>query len=257
MLTIETTDRVRVLTFNRPEVLNAFDSPMYDAVAEALNEAMADPAVAVVILTGAGRAFCAGQDLAEMASGAAAAGEKGPGFPRFMKALIHFDKPLIAAVNGLGVGLGATMLAHCDLVFMAESARLRVPFTRLGVVPEAGSSYLFPARMGWQAAAHFLLSSDWLDAPSAVDCGLAWQVVSDVGLLDASLRCGRDLARRPITSLVESKRLMKAARGTAIADAVNRELDVFPRMVGTPINIESLTAFLEKREPDFRGIDGA
>lgn len=256
MLLIDTTERVRTLTFDRPEVLNAFDNAMYDAVADALREAGADPGVAVIVITGTGRAFCAGQDLLEMADPSATA-EDGPAFPRFMDALLGVDKPLIAAVNGLGVGLGATLLAHCDLVFMAESARLRVPFTTLGVVPEAASSYLFPRRMGWQGAAHFLLSSDWMDAETALESGLVWQVVDDRGLLDATGRVARELARRPISSLVGTKRLMKAARGDAVEETVAREMTAFTGLIGSPANVEALQAFVEKREPVFDGIEGA
>lgn len=256
MLRIETADRVRTVTFDRPEVLNAFNNEMFDRVGRALSGAASDPGVAVVVITGTGRAFCAGQDLGEMAD-PSAIGDEGPGFVRFMDHLVRFDKPLIAAVNGLGVGIGATVLAHCDLVFIAESARLRVPFTRLAVVPEAASSYLLPVRMGWQHAAHFLLSSDWIDAEAAVAQGLAWKVVKDQGLLDATMRTARELARRPICSLVETKRLMMAARGDAIERTIARELEVFPKMIGSPANVEALTAFMEKREPDFTHVEGA
>ncbi len=145
---------------------------LYRATAEALRDAAADPGMAVVVLTGNGRAFCAGQDLGEMASAARALGERrrrrrprfgtGSGFAAFTDGLIRFPKPVIAAVNGLAVGIGFTMLAHCDLVLIADTARLRAPFTTLGVCPEAASSATFPAIMGQQTAAYYLYTAEWM-----------------------------------------------------------------------------------------------
>jgi len=188
MLGLDDHDRVRLLTLDRPEALNAFDNALYDATAAALNEAAADDEVAVVVITGSGRAFSAGQDLVEMAELAAGMGIPGPeaepeslkgvvsGFPGLLDALQSFPKPLMAAVNGLGLGIGFTMLAHCDLVLIAEGARLKTPFTSLGVAPEAASSLLFPVRMGWQQAARVLFTSDWISAAEAVELGIALRV---------------------------------------------------------------------------------
>src|SRR6202522_230896 len=166
---------VRVIAFNRPEVRNAFDTAMYQEVTAALLAADGDEAVGAVVLTGRGVAFTSGQDLAEMAAiatGTAVAGA-GQGFMGLLTSITELAVPLLAAVNGVAVGLGFTLLAHCDLVLIDESARLRVPFAELGVPAEAASSVLFPARMGWQQAARVLLTADWVSAEEAVDLGMA------------------------------------------------------------------------------------
>ena len=149
---IEDAEGVRLVAFNRPEVRNAFDLAMYRAVTEALAGASADDTVHAVVLTGRGQAFTSGQDLREMAAiatGTAGAGA-GSGFRDLLDVVIAFDKPLLAAVHGVGMGLGCTLLGHVDLVLMDQDARLRAPFAEMGVPPEAASSWLLPARMGWQ-----------------------------------------------------------------------------------------------------------
>jgi enoyl-CoA hydratase/carnithine racemase len=258
MLRTDDHGRVRLLTLDRPEALNAFDTELYDAVATALNDASADGAIAVVVLTGEGRAFSAGQDLGEMATLAqdVDASGVGHGFPRFMDALIGFPKPLIAAVNGLGVGLGLTLVGHCDLTLVAESARFRPPFTALGVVPEAASSYTLPAMMGWQAATHALLTSAWISADEAVASGLALRKVADADLVDEALALAAQIAVWPISSVVGTKRVIRAAHTEAIAAARRREDREFSQRTGSPANLEALTAFLEKRPPDFSAIPG-
>ncbi len=260
MLRTDDHGRVRLLTLDRPEALNAFNNELYEAAAAALDGAAADGDVAVVVLTGAGRAFSAGQDLAEMAGLAAGmeGGEPGTdhGFPRFMDALIGFPKPLIAAVNGLGVGLGLTIVGHCDLTIVADTARFRPPFTALGVVPEAASSYTLPAMMGWQRANALLFTSAWLDADGAVAAGLALRKVPLDDLLPEALALAAEIAVWPISSLVGTKRVLRAAHVDAVADARRREDREFAHLVGTPANLEALTAFLEKRPPDFSGIEG-
>jgi enoyl-CoA hydratase/carnithine racemase len=258
MLRTDDHGRVRLLTLDRPEALNAFNTALYDAAADALSAAADDGDIAVVVLTGEGRAFSAGQDLGEMASLAQDVGGSGEGhgFPRFMDALIGFPKPLIAAVNGLGVGLGLTMVGHCDLCLVAESARFRPPFTALGVVPEAAASYTMPAMMGWQAANAALLTSAWISADEAVASGLALRKVPDDALVDEALALAAEIAVWPISSLVGTKRVLRAAHVEAIAEARRREDREFAAMTGSPANLEALTAFLEKRPPDFSQIPG-
>ena len=173
-----------------------------------------------------------------------------------MDALIGFPKPLIAAVNGLGVGLGLTMVGHCDLCLVAESARFRPPFTALGVVPEAAASYTLPAMMGWQAATKALLTSAWISADEAVASGLALRKVADADLVDEALALAGEIAVWPISSLVGTKRVIRAAHGDAVAEARRREDREFAAMTGSPANLEALTAFLEKRPPDFSQIPG-
>lgn len=259
MLRTDDHGRVRLLTFDRPEALNAFNNALYHAAADALDVAAADGDIAVVVLTGEGRAFSAGQDLGEMASLAQdVGGADGTthGFPRFMDALIGFPKPLLAAVNGLGVGLGLTLVGHCDLCLVAESARFRPPFTALGVVPEAAASYTLPLMMGWQAATKALLTSGWISADEAVASGLALRKVPDDQLVDEALALAGEIAVWPISSLVGTKRVIRASHLDAIAEARRREDHEFARMTGSPANLEALTAFLEKRPPDFSQLEG-
>ena len=155
-------------------------------------------------------------------------------------------------MNGLGVGIGLTVLLHCDVVLMASNARLRAPFVPLGVVPEAAGSLLMPAVMGGQPAAVALYTGEWISADAAVACGLALRVVEPDVLLAETLDLADRIAKMPVTSLVETKRLVIAGRIDAIRAARAREDRAFARMVGAPANVEALTAFLEKREPDFR-----
>src|SRR5690606_4988743 len=156
----------------------AFNNPLYKELASALRDAAANDDVHVVVITGTAGAFSAGQDFSEMNAGPAV--DSGPhGFQVLMDALCAFDKPLIAAVNGVAVGIGMTMLLHCDVVYVGESVRMRCPFVTLGVVPEAASSYLLPAIIGFQRAAEVLYTAQWIDAPRAVELGLAARMVPD------------------------------------------------------------------------------
>jgi enoyl-CoA hydratase/carnithine racemase len=222
---------VRLLTLNRPQALNAFDSPLYRAAGEALDAARADDTVKVVVVTGAGRAFSAGQDLDEMAR--LVGGEKvESGFPVLLEALQAFDKPLLAAVNGAAVGIGFTLLPHCDIVLAAEGARFRTPFAEMGVPPEAASSLLFPARMGWQRAAEVLFTSPWLSADEAVACGIALRAVPADDLLTDALDLATTIAAAPLPALRAIKGTMLAARADAVAAARAREEDAFARVLG-------------------------
>ena len=224
---------VRLLTLNRPHALNAFDSPLYRAVGHALATARDDVDVKVVVLTGAGRAFSSGQDLDEMAR--LAAGEStDSGFPVLLDALQSFDKPLIAAVNGAAVGIGFTMLPHCDLVLAAEGARFRTPFAEMGVPPEAASSLLFPVTMGWQRAAEVLLTSPWLSADDAVACGIALRVVAAGDLVGQALDLATAIATAPLAALRAIKGTMLAGRADAVAAARAREEAAFARIWGLP-----------------------
>jgi enoyl-CoA hydratase/carnithine racemase len=254
-MTLQVSDdrRVRTLTLDRPEALNAFNEELYDATAEALLAAAADPAVAVVLLTGAGRAFSAGTDLLEMHRMATDPGfVRGKhGFIGLIDALVDFPKPLVVAVNGLGLGIGATILGFADLGLMSTEARLKCPFTSLGVAPEAASSYLFPALVGRQNAAWALLSSEWISAAEAREMGLVKEVCAPDELLVAARRHADVLAAKPISSLVAVKRTMTEPHRDAIRAARDRENAAFAELMGGPANLEALAAFAEGREPDF------
>src|SRR3954469_4319873 len=184
-LLVDDSLRVRTLTLDRPEALNAFDEALYDATTEALLDAAEDPAVAVVLLTGSGRAFSAGTDLLEMHRMATdPTFERGKhGFLGLVDALAAFPKPLVCAVNGVGLGIGATVLGFADLAFMSSDARLKCPFTSLGVAPEAASSYLLPRLIGRQNAAWLLMSSEWVSAQEALQMGLVWRLCEPGELL--------------------------------------------------------------------------
>ena len=246
MLVAEDHDRVRLITFDRPEALNAFGEDLYDAATDALLDADGDPGISVVVLTGRGRAFCAGQDLGELRQRTTDPDGFTPGrhgFVGFIEALTNFSKPLVCAVNGLGVGLGATMLGYADLVFMSSEARLRCPFTSLGVAPEAGSSFLFPRMMGRQEASWLLLSSEWIDAERCCEVGLAWKVCEPGELLDVALDHAGHLAGFALESLVEGKRLIVEPLLARLADARAREGAAFGRLLESPASSGALEDF--------------
>jgi enoyl-CoA hydratase/carnithine racemase len=186
-----------------------------------------------VVLTGAGKVFSSGQDLEEMAALAAGAGPEGAasGFPTLLDTVQAFDKPLVAAVNGAGVGLGFTLLGHVDIVLVSETARFKVPFAELGVAPEAASSYLLPKRLGPQIAANVLLASAWLSADEAVSCGFALRICTPESLVDEALELATGMATAPLVSLRAIKTLMLQAQGTEVADARAREEAVFAELL--------------------------
>lgn len=244
-------DGVLLLTLNRPERKNAFDETMWREARDALADALADDAVRAVIVTGAGEAFSAGQDLGQMA---ARPDDEPPGFPGFMDRLTAFDKPLLAAVNGVGVGIGLTLLLHCDVVWMAEQARLRAPFVPLGVVPEAASSYLLPLQLGHQRAAEMLFVAEWIDARRAVELGIATRVVPRAQLLPEMRALAMRIAAQPLGALRWTKRTLLAVRADGIRAARRREDAAFAVRIGSPENQEALRAFFEKRPADFRKV---
>jgi enoyl-CoA hydratase/carnithine racemase len=224
---------VRLVAFNRPEVRNAFDTAMYLEVTDALRAADADEGVGAVVLTGRGSAFTSGQDLAEMAAiatGTAVEGA-GQGFMGLLDCVSEVSVPLLAAVNGVAVGLGFTMLAHCDLVLVDGGARLRVPFSELGVPPEAASSYLFPAVMGWQQAARILLTSDWVDADELVRLGLALRTCPPGTVLDETVALAARVAAQPRAATRAVTGLMRAARRDAVLEANRREQGAFAELL--------------------------
>jgi len=244
---------VLLVTLNRPRRKNAFDDPLWDGLAATLRDARKDPAVAVVVVTGAGGDFSAGQDLTAFGMpGEPRADGKPNGYYGCMEALLGFDKPLLAAAKGVGVGIGATFLFHCDVVYVGESVRLRLPFVQLGLVPEAASSYLLPRAIGSQRAAELFYTAEWIGAARAVEVGLAARACPDSELLDATLAKAREIARWPISSLQATKRTLLAAQGDGARRALEAEDAGMREQAGSPENREAIQAFLGKREPDFR-----
>jgi enoyl-CoA hydratase/carnithine racemase len=249
ILQVEDNNRVRTLTLNRPEVLNAFNEALYAATAEALTTAADDPGVAVVLLTGAGRAFSAGNDLNEMQARITdpAMSSRGSHFTTMIDALSGFPKPLICAVNGVGVGIGTTILGYADLVFMSSTARLKCPFTSLGVAPEAASSYLLPQLIGRQNAAWLLMSSEWVSAEEARSMGLVWKVCEPESLTAQARAHAETLAGRSIPSLMAVKQSIAEPMRPHITEATERENAHFAALLGGQANAAALADFAAKR----------
>jgi enoyl-CoA hydratase/carnithine racemase len=249
ILQVDDQNRVRTLTLNRPDVLNAFNEALYQATAEALQAAAEDPDVAVVLLTGAGRAFSAGNDLNEMQARITdpEMANQGSHFTAMINALTQLPKPLICAVNGVGVGIGTTILGYADLVFMSATARLNCPFTSLGVAPEAASSYLLPKLIGRQNAAWLLLSSEWVGAHEALAMGMVWKVCEPEDLLAEARRHAEILASRPIPSLIAVKQSIVEPTRPDIAAATERENAHFAELLGGQANAAALADFTARR----------
>lgn len=214
------------LTFDRAERLNAFTGSDYRDLRIALEHAAADPATRVIVLSGAGRAFSAGADRSLLDGTASPSDHElaSTEFGAMLEAIGRCEKPIVAAVNGLAVGIGCTILLYCDLVLLAESARLRLPFTALGIVPEAGSSALLPARARWGDSVWAMLSSEWLDAHGALAMGLAWRVVPDEALLVEAEGAAATIAELDPASVAATKRLLIAGRADVARAAMDREL---------------------------------
>jgi enoyl-CoA hydratase/carnithine racemase len=232
---------------NRPAKLNAMTSAMYLALADIFVEAAKDEHIRVVLWHGAGQSFCAGNDLEDFLKNPPGPGESPQA--RLMHALLDFDKPLVAAVQGAAIGGGTTMLLHCDFVYAGESAKFQMPFINLALVPEFGSSWSVPARFGHVRAAELLLLGSPFDAERAQQLGLVTRVVADDTLLQIASETARQLAAKPAGALQTSKRLMKRAVREQIKAAMKAENEAFSRQVRSDEAREALTAFLEKRRP--------
>jgi enoyl-CoA hydratase/carnithine racemase len=247
-LLLENRDGVLVLTLNRPEKKNAVNNDMWIALREAFRAAATDDAVRCVLLCGAGEHFCSGVDLASF--GDLPTGEEHP-FESAARAVVEFDKPLLAAAQGIAVGGGATVLFHADIVYVGESLRLRLPFASLGLVPEWGSSYMLQANIGAQRAAELFFTAEWVDADKALAYGIAAAVLPDADLFGHALGRGREIAQWPVNALREIKRCLRLHHLPAIDAAIKAEQAGMMRQAGSPENIEAITAFMERRPPDF------
>ena len=247
-LNIYDQQRVRVVEMDRPEALNAFSQQLMDDLAETFITTATDPSISVLVLTGAGRAFSAGADLQEM--GRTQATPK-HGFPGLLDAILEFPKPFMVAVNGVGAGIGATICGLADFVFISDQARLRCPFSSLGLTAEAASTYTFPRLMGRQKASWFLMAAEWMSGQEAVDAGLAMELCSAQTLMPRTLEQASKLARLPLTSLAMTKRLIMQHTKADMAAAAKAENEGLASLVGSPANKEALAAFREKRDADF------
>jgi len=246
---LDHSDGVMTLTINRAEKKNAFTSAMYSACADALEQAQADTAVRVVVIQGHVAVFSAGNDIADFLSSPA----PGLGAPvlRFLRALATFPKPLLAAVCGPAVGIGTTMLLHCDLVYAGDNAAFAMPFVNLGVCPEAASSLLVAQMMGYHRAAEALLLGEPFMAEAALEVGLVNRIVPPTEANGLAQAQARKLAAKPLSALMETKRLMKKGTMQQVLDVIVDEAQSFGRMMGEPAAREAFGAFMEKRKPDF------
>lgn len=243
---------VYTITFNRLERKNSITGSMYAALTEALGTASADSSVRVAVLQGHEHVFSAGNDLSDFASPPATDRES-PAFP-FMRAIACFPKPLLAAVCGPAVGIGTTMLLHCDIVYAGENAVFSMPFVNLGLCPEAASSLLLPQLLGYHRAAERLLLGEPLDADAALEFGLVNKVLSSSEVNRYAQAQAAKLATKPITSLVEIKRLMKDGQQAAVLRRMSDEGAIFRRMLTEPAAKEAFSAFMQKRKPDFSAV---
>ena len=250
-LNIRDDGRVRIVELDRPDALNAFNGQLMDDLADAFLDATSDDAVKVLVLTGAGRAFSAGADLKEMGQ---SQHQPKHGFGVMLDAIIEFPKPFLIAVNGLGVGIGATICGLADFVLMAENARLRCPFSSLGLTAEAASTVTLPRLMGRQSASWFLLSAEWMNAGECYEAGLAGEVLPLDDLMPRTLERARTLAGLPLASLIKTKSLIMAPLVAQMKASITAENQGMAELQGGPANREALTAFMEKRAPDFDGL---
>jgi enoyl-CoA hydratase/carnithine racemase len=247
-LVVTAADGVMEIRFNRPEKKNALTRAMYEGLVAAFDSAENDPAVRVILLTGTGDTFSSGNDIKDFQQRASS--RNASAASPFLTALSTLKKPLIAAVNGAAIGVGTTMLAHCDLIVAARSARFVMPFTRLGLVPEAGSSLLFPQLLGHQRASAMLLLGDALDADAALAAGFVYQVVDDAELMTAARTLAGRLAALPPQAIRQTKHLMRRGKPD-LATRINEELELFRERVHSPEAAEAFAAFMEKRPADF------
>jgi enoyl-CoA hydratase/carnithine racemase len=246
---VHTERAVMTLTFNRLERKNSITSEMYGLLADALAKAASDDAVRVVVLQGHETIFSAGNDIGDFLN-KPPAGKDSPVF-RFLRGIAAFPKPLVAAVCGPAVGVGTTMLFHCDLVYAGDNAAFSMPFVNLGLCPEAASSLLVPQMLGYHRAAEALLLGEPFMAEAALEVGLVNRVLPPTEANAYAQKIAAKLALKPSTSLIETKRLMKKGQHDRVLQQMDDEGVLFARMLGEPAAKEAFGAFMEKRTPDF------
>jgi enoyl-CoA hydratase/carnithine racemase len=247
----ELKDHVLRVTIDRPEKKNALTGAMYDALADAVERGEADPGVRVMLLHGNGDSFTAGNDLEDFVANP----WKGHAVPpalRFIAGMAGAKKPVVAAIHGSAVGIGVTILLHCDLVYAADNAKLMMPFVNLGIVPEAGSTVLLPALVGHQRASELLLLGVPVSAQRAYELGMVNAVVTEDALLAAALNGAQVLAAKPAAAVRSTKALLKKAGAEDLERAIREEVQAISERLDSPETREALMAFLEKRKPNFK-----
>ena len=251
---IEVAEGIMTLTLARPDKKNALSSAMYSAMSDGLERAEKDPAVRVVLFQGDGDSFTAGNDIADFSAQANGRDTSESQAHRFINTISKATLPVVAAVQGNAVGVGTTMLLHCDLVFLADTAKLMTPFVNLALVPEAASSWLLPSRIGHVRAYAMFALGEPLDATAALAFGLANAVVSAQELRAKARQAADALTKQPAGSLNHTKALMRDME--KIAAQINREGVLFRERLQTDEAREAFAAFAERRKPDFSKVTG-
>ena len=239
------------IRLNRPDKRNALTVAMYNAMADAISAAEADPAIRVILLCGSGDSFTAGNDLKDFANPPAQTGERASS--RFLRLISTASRIVIAAVQGNAVGIGTTMLLHCDFIVAAQSARLQLPFVNLGLVPEAASSLLLPRMIGHKRAAEMFILGEPLTAATALDWGLVNRVVPDAELHEAAHALAASIAARAPAAVRHTKALLKSAK-TSVPERMAEEGAIFSAQLRSPEVKEAIAAFYDKRKPDFSSL---
>jgi enoyl-CoA hydratase/carnithine racemase len=232
-----------VISFNRPEKMNALTRDMYAGLANALNEAAGDFGVRAVVLTSEGEHFTAGNDIKDFMANPPT--EESSDVARFLGALLEFPKPLIAAVKGNAIGVGTTMLLHCDIVIASPTAKFSMPFTSLGLVPEAGSSKLFPELVGYQRAARIFMTGDSFDATEAKEMGLVESIADDAE--STAIAIAEKIGNQPPQAIINTKALMKAGKHDAVAAVMKAEFQIFALALQSEEAAEAFMNFMSKR----------
>lgn len=240
---------ILTLRINRPEKKNALTNAMYTSLAVAIEAAKTDAQVRVLVFAGCPEIFCSGNDLKDFLSATGSLHELPVG--RFIRALGSFEKPVVAAVNGAAVGIGTTLLLHCDLVYVGQAARFQLPFTNLGLCPEFASSYLLPRFLGHVRAAELLLLGDMINADKALALGLVNEVLPPEDVEARAYSQAKRLAAQAPEALRISKRLMRQSYEQGMQQAIDIEVEHFDKLLKGPEMKEAIAAFMEKRKPDF------
>src|SRR5215471_884767 len=248
----ERSGNVLRIQLNRPAQKNAMTSAMYITLADLLNGAVKDDQIRVVLWHGAGDSFSAGNDIQDFLKNPPGASESPQA--RLIHARTNFEKPIVVAVQGAAIGAGTTMLTHCDFVFAGDSAKFQMPFVNLALVPEFGSSYSVPARIGYLRAAELILLGSRFDAKRAAELGLVTRVVPDKELLATATETARQLAEKAPAALQACKRLIRSSTREQLERAIKLENQEFAARVRSPESKEALTAFIEKRKPNFNAV---
>jgi len=249
MIKSKVEDRIAFVELARLDKKNALTGDMYAGLADAISAADADPQVRVALLHGAPDCFCAGNDVGDFLKRPPLA--EGSPSQRFFQAMQALRKPLVAAVGGPAVGIGTTMLLHCDFVYAADNARFQLPFVPLGIVPEFGSTYLLPLIAGYQRAAELLLLGQPFTAEKAREVGIVTAIVPQEKLFEEARNTAKHLASLPPESLRLTKQLLKKRHAQAVRETIAEEIQVFGERLKSAEAKEAMSAFLEKRKPDF------